>query len=52
MLGQPYYMKLPEVVGVKLFGDLKEGTTATDLVLSITQVLGNLGCRKICRIFW
>ena len=43
MLGQPYYMKLPEVVGVKLFGDLKEGTTATDLVLSITQVLREFG---------
>ena len=43
MLGQPYYMKLPEVIGVKLFGDLKEGTTATDLVLSITQVLREFG---------
>ena len=43
MLGQPYYMKLPEVIGVKLFGELKEGTTATDLVLSITQVLREFG---------
>ncbi|MEG3582376.1 MAG: aconitate hydratase AcnA [Chloroflexota bacterium] len=43
MLGQPYYMKLPEVVGVRLDGELVEGTTATDLVLSITQVLRNLG---------
>ncbi|MBM01375.1 MAG: aconitate hydratase AcnA [Chloroflexi bacterium] len=43
MLGQPYYMKLPEVIGVNLYGQLKEGTTATDLVLSITQVLRNLG---------
>ena len=43
MLGQPYYMKLPEVIGVNLSGKLKEGTTATDLVLSITQVLRNLG---------
>ena len=43
MLGQPYYMKLPEVIGVNISGKLKEGTTATDLVLSITQVLRNLG---------
>jgi len=43
MLGQPYYMKLPEVIGVKLFGKLNEGTTATDLVLSITQVLREFG---------
>ena len=43
MLGQPYYMKLPEVIGVKIEGKLNEGTTATDLVLSITQVLRNLG---------
>jgi len=43
MLGQPYYMKLPEVIGVKLSGKLNEGTTATDLVLSITQVLGEFG---------
>ena len=43
MLGQPYYMKLPEVIGVRLFGKLKEGTTATDLVLSITQVLREFG---------
>ena len=43
MLGQPYYMKLPEVIGVKLSGKLNEGTTATDLVLSITQVLREFG---------
>ena len=43
MLGQPYYMKLPEVIGVNISGELREGTTATDLVLSITQVLRNLG---------
>ena len=43
MLGQPYYMKLPEVIGVNISGKLREGTTATDLVLSITQVLRNLG---------
>jgi len=43
MLGQPYYMKLPEVIGVNISGKLREGTTATDLVLTITQVLRNLG---------
>jgi aconitate hydratase len=43
MLGQPYYMKLPEVIGVKLSGKLNEGTTATDLVLSLTQVLREFG---------
>ena len=43
MLGQPYYMKLPEVIGVKINGELNEGTTATDLVLSITKVLRDLG---------
>jgi aconitate hydratase len=39
MLGQPYYMSIPEVVGVKLTGSLKEGITATDLVLTITEML-------------
>lgn len=39
MLGQPYYMTIPEVVGLKLYGELKEGVTATDLVLSVTQLL-------------
>ena len=39
MLGQPYYMSIPEVIGVKLTGQLKEGVTATDLVLTITQML-------------
>ncbi len=39
MLGQPYYMSIPEVIGVKLVGRLKPGVTATDLVLTITQVL-------------
>ncbi|MDL2328212.1 aconitate hydratase AcnA [Desulfosarcina sp. OttesenSCG-928-A07] len=43
MLGQPYYMSIPEVVGVKLTGKLKEGVTATDLVLFITQTLRKLG---------
>jgi len=39
MLGQPIYMLIPEVVGVKLTGKLKEGVTATDLVLKITEQL-------------
>jgi aconitate hydratase len=39
MLGQPVYFLTPEVVGVQLTGKLKEGVTATDLVLHITQLL-------------
>ncbi len=39
MLGQPYHMPIPEVVGFKLSGELNEGVTATDLVLTITQML-------------
>jgi aconitate hydratase len=39
MLGQPYYMSIPEVIGVKLVGELSEGTTATDLVLTVTELL-------------
>lgn len=39
MLGQPIYMLLPEVVGFKLTGELPEGATATDLVLTVTQML-------------
>jgi aconitate hydratase len=39
MLGQPISMVLPEVVGVRLHGALKEGATATDLVLTLTQML-------------
>lgn len=39
MLGQPYYMSIPEVIGVRLTGALKPGITATDLVLCITQML-------------
>ena len=41
MLGQPYYMSIPEVIGVKLTGELREGTTATDLVLTVTELLRN-----------
>lgn len=43
MLGQPISMLIPEVVGVELSGKLPEGTTATDLVLSITHMLRNFG---------
>jgi len=43
MLGQPYYMLAPEVVGMKLTGRLKEGVTATDLVLTVTQILRKQG---------
>ncbi|MCK9913618.1 aconitate hydratase AcnA [Microbacteriaceae bacterium K1510] len=39
MLGQPLSMVLPEVIGFKLTGKLKEGLTATDLVLTVTQML-------------
>ncbi len=43
MLGQPLYMLIPEVVGVKLYGELSEGVTATDLVLTITEMLRKKG---------
>jgi len=43
MLGQPVSMLIPEVVGFKLTGRLKEGTTATDLVLTVTQMLRRKG---------
>ena len=39
MLGQPMYMLLPEVVGFELTGELPAGATATDLVLTVTQIL-------------
>ncbi|MDI1343972.1 MAG: aconitase family protein, partial [Pseudolabrys sp.] len=39
MLGQPLSMTLPEVIGFKLTGKMKEGLTATDLVLTVTQML-------------
>src|SRR3546814_4626457 len=39
MLGQPVSMLIPEVVGFRLSGTLKEGITATDLVLTVTQML-------------
>jgi aconitate hydratase len=42
-LGQPYYMLVPEVIGFKLRGALREGVTATDLVLTVTQMLRSHG---------
>lgn len=39
MLGQPSYFPVPEVIGVKLVGELPSGTTATDIALKVTQVL-------------
>jgi aconitate hydratase len=43
MLAQPYYMLVPEVVGVRLTGRLPEGATATDLVLTVTELLRKSG---------
>ncbi len=43
MLGQPVYMLIPEVVGFRFTGELKEGATATDLVLLVTQMLRKHG---------
>ncbi|SEG44841.1 aconitate hydratase [Bryocella elongata] len=43
MLGQPVSMLVPQVVGFKLSGKLKEGTTATDLVLTVTEMLRKHG---------
>lgn len=43
MLGQPVSMLLPEVIGFHLTGKLKEGVTATDLVLMVTQILRKKG---------
>jgi aconitate hydratase len=39
MLGQPYYMSIPQVIGVHMTGELKAGVTATDLVLVVTEML-------------
>src|SRR5437588_198327 len=46
MLGQPVYFLTPEVVGVHLTGQLREGVTATDLVLHITQIL------RVQKVVW
>ena len=43
MVGQPYYMLLPEVIGFELTGELNEGVTATDLVLTVTEMLRKKG---------
>jgi aconitate hydratase len=43
MLGQPYYMSIPQVIGVRIGGRLKPGITATDLVLTVTEMLRNYG---------
>ncbi len=43
MLGQPVSMLIPEVVGFRLSGELREGITATDLVLTVTQMLRQKG---------
>ncbi len=43
LLGQPLYLLEPEVVGVRLVGALPEGSTATDLVLAVTEMLRTLG---------
>lgn len=52
MLGQPIYMILPQVIGLKISGEMKEGTTATDLVLTITKLLRDYGVvSKIVEVF-
>jgi aconitate hydratase len=43
MLGQPIYMLMPEVIGVNMTGELAEGATATDLVLTVTEMLRDYG---------
>ncbi|MBA7620742.1 Aconitate/2-methylaconitate hydratase [subsurface metagenome] len=43
ILGRPLYMLIPEVIGFRLTGRLKEGSTTTDLVLTITQILRQYG---------
>ncbi len=43
MLGQPIYIMLPEVIGLKLTGNMREGTTSTDLVLSVAELLRKNG---------
>ncbi len=43
MLGQPIYMLTPQVVGFKLYGSLREGVTATDLTLTVVQMLRQKG---------
>ena len=52
MLGQPIYMRIPEVFGFELTGSLTEGTTATDLVLTVTQILREHGVVGKYVEFW
>ncbi|MSO71279.1 MAG: aconitate hydratase AcnA [Alphaproteobacteria bacterium] len=52
MLGQPISMLVPEVVGVELTGALTEGVTATDLVLTVTQILRKAGVVGKFVEFW
>ncbi|MEM7622336.1 MAG: aconitase family protein, partial [Planctomycetota bacterium] len=47
MLGQPVYMLTPEVIGFRLNGKLPQGATATDLVLTVTEMLRKRGDRKL-----
>ena len=49
MLGQPIYMLLPEVVGMELTGQLSPGATATDLVLTVTEILRKRKSRRQVR---
>ncbi len=49
MLGQPIYMLLPEVVGMELTGQLSPGATATDLVLTVTEILRKRESRRQVR---
>jgi aconitate hydratase len=52
MLGQPVFIMLPEVVGLKLTGKLKEGTTSTDLVLTVAELLRKNGVvNKFVEVF-
>src|SRR6476620_809145 len=52
MLGQPVSMLVPQVVGFKLTGELPEGSTATDLVLTVTQMLREVGVVGKFVEFW
>jgi aconitate hydratase len=43
MLGQPYYLSIPQVIGFHMTGELRPGVTATDMVLTVTEMLRNYG---------
>ncbi len=52
MLGQPIYMILPEVIGLEITGEMREGATSTDLVLTIVKLLRDYGVvGKIVEVF-